>query len=170
MIRARHTQLACTKQRRLPVPWTACWDGVHRLGQPLRMENLTCDSRRNSIEPGMPRGGWQHEAGSRVELEQRFRDADLFPSLNAPGEAVVRSQAGPGAGLALCPTCRLTSLEPQLFRVLLLRRLHLHLPMSARFCRCGQPLDPCGHGHSLESIAARICREAGARDHKRSRP
>ena len=129
------------------------------------------------FKPGMPRGGWQHEAASRVE--QHYRDADLFPRLNAPGEALVRSQAGPGAGLALstCPTCRITSLEPQLFRVLLLRRWHLHLPLSSRFCRCGQPLDPCGlrraacarvgvlgrRGYSLESVAARICREAGAR-------
>ena len=49
------------------------------------------------FEPGMPRGGWQHEAASRAE--QHNRDADLFPRLNASGEALVRSQAGPGAGL-----------------------------------------------------------------------
>ena len=33
---------------RLP-PWTVCWDGVHRLGEPLLMWSVqTCDSRRNS--------------------------------------------------------------------------------------------------------------------------
>ena len=31
-----------------------------------------------------------------------------------------------------------------LFRILLLRRLRLHLPLSARFCRCRRPLDPLG--------------------------
>ena len=51
------------------------------------------------------------------------------------------------------------------------------LPLSSAFCRCGQPLDPRGHhragcatsgvlgrrGYPLESCAARVCREAGAR-------
>ena len=64
-----------------------------------------------------------------------------------------------------------------LFRILLLRRLRLHLPLSARFCRCRRPLDPLGdhraacaqsgvlraRGGPLERAAARICREGGAR-------
>ena len=146
--------------------------------------DLTCDSRSNSsLACHVEVGSTKRHLG----CEQRFRDADLFPRLNASGEALVRSQAGPGAGLALatCPTCRITSLEPQLYRVLLLRRLHLHLPLSERFCRCGQPLDPCCHhraacarvgvlerrGYPLESIAVRICREGWRQgDHKHSRP
>ena len=66
---------------------------------------------------------------------------------------------------------------PQLFRVLLFRRLGLPLPLTSRTCRCGRPLDPSGHhrvacvragvlgprGFALESMLARICREAGGR-------
>ena len=70
-----------------------------------------------------------------------------------------------------------THIEPQLFRVLLLRRLRLPLPLSSRTCRCGRVLDVFGHhrvscamagvlgrrGFAVESISARICREAGGR-------
>ena len=73
------------------------------------------------------------------------------------------------------PTFSLRSLH--IFRVLLLRRLGLPLPLTARFCRCGHPLDSCGHhraacaragvlgrrGYAVESAAGRICREAGGR-------
>ena len=67
--------------------------------------------------------------------------------------------------------------DPQCFRVLLLRRLWCQLPLSSATCWCGQPLHSRGHhrgacatagvlgrrGYPLESCAARICREAGAR-------
>ena len=94
-------------------------------------------------------------------------------------KALLRSQGGPGAGLALstCPVNRLTTFTSQLFRVVLLRRLHLPLPLTVRNCRCGLPLDPRGHhraacaragvwggrGWAVENAAARICREAGGR-------
>ena len=58
------------------------------------------------------------------------------------------------------PTNRCSRFDPQPFRVLLLRRLHLPLPLSARHRRCGRPLDPCGHH---QSAAARVCRLEGAR-------
>ena len=128
------------------------------------------------FEPGSHRG-WQHEASSRVD--RQFRDGDLFGRLDDTAKALTRSQGGSGAGLALstCPTCRVTRLEPHLFRVLLLRRLRLPLSLTLRNCRCGLPLDVCGHhraacaragvlgrrGYALESAAARICREAGGR-------
>ena len=68
-------------------------------------------------------------------------------------------------------------MDPQLCRMLLLRRLHLPLPLTARHCRCGLPLDSRGHhraacarvgvlgrrGYPLESVVAQICREAGGR-------
>ena len=64
-----------------------------------------------------------------------------------------------------------------MFRVLLLRRLWLPLPPTKRTCGCGRLLDSFGHhraacanvgvlgrrGFALESAAARVCREAGAR-------
>ena len=61
--------------------------------------------------------------------------------------------------------------------MLLLRRLWLPLPPTKRTCGCGRLLDSFGHhraacatvgvlgrrGFALESAAARMCREAGAR-------
>ena len=83
------------------------------------------------LEPGCTRDGWQHEAASRVELH--FRDSDLFARIGTARTALFRSQGGPRAGLALsaCPTSRLTKITPQLFRVVLLRRLGLPLPLTA---------------------------------------
>ena len=145
----------------------------HALAQGVR----PASRKPEDFEPGCCRDGWQHEAASRVE--SHFRDSDVFTRVDAARMAMVRSQGGPGAGLALstCPTSRLTKIPPQLFRVVLLRRLGLPLPLTARSCRCGRPLDSCGHhraacaragvlagrGWALESAVARVCREAGGR-------
>ena len=48
-------------------------------------------------EPGSVRAGWQHEAASRVE--RHFRGEQVFPQMEDPRKALVRSQGGPGAGL-----------------------------------------------------------------------
>ena len=133
-----HTMFACRSVSqwplgRSPPSWTAVWNGARpETRQP------------EEYEPGSTRG-WQHEAAFRVD--QRFRDEDLFANLTDSGQALVRSQGGHGAGLALstCPTCRITRIDPQLFRVILLRRLRLPLPLTVRSCRCGLPLDACGH-------------------------
>ena len=92
------------------------------------------------FEPGVTRNGWQHEAASRVE--ESFRETNLFPRMGDARKALVRSQGGSGAGLALstCPVNRLTTFSPHVFRVILLRRLHLPLPLTVRNCRCGQPV------------------------------
>ena len=98
----------------------------------------------------------------------------LFTRLHDSAKPPVRSQGGPRAGLALttCPTCLLTRLEPQLFRVLLLRRLRLSLsllpvwpttrllwppPRSMRTSK-GVWQTRVGFG-----VVARVCREAGGR-------
>ena len=96
------------------------------------------------FEPGWVRG-WQHEAASRVHRD--FREMDLFPRMNESSRALVRSQAGPEGGVALstCPTCRLTKLELQVFRVLLLHRLQMPLLLTVRNCRCGHFLGVFGH-------------------------
>ena len=116
-----------------------------------------------------------NEASARVE--ERFRE-DLFTRIPGQVQALVRSQAVAGAAaLTVAPTNRETTIPPHLFRVILLRRLRQALPLSERNCRCGRPLDFCGHhraacaragvlgrrGFALESVAARICREAGGR-------
>ena len=128
----------------------------------------------DEYEPGGVRQGWQHAS----RTEEVFRD-NIFDTLSDRDRALIRSQAGPGAGVALrvAPTNRLTTIEPHLFRVVLLRRLRLPLPLSVRSCRCGRAIDIFGHhraacsragvlgrrGFALESAVARICREAGGR-------
>ena len=91
----------------------------------------------------------------------------------------MRSQAGPLASIpfTVFPTDRSCRIDPQPFRILLLRRLRLPLPFTARSCVCGRLLDNLGHhrsacsvagilgrrGFPLETAAAHICREAGGR-------
>ena len=93
--------------------------------------------------------------------------------------AMLRSQGGPlaSAPFVSLPTNRTSRLEPQLVGVLFLRRLRFPLPLPARACRCGHPLDVFGHHRSqrvvagtlgrrafpLENAAARICREVSGR-------
>ena len=117
-----------------------------------------------------------NEASSLVE--ENFKNV-VLDRMSDSARASLRSQGGSGAGLPFttCPTCLVTRLEPHVFRILLLRRLRLPLPFTVRSCRCGLPLDSCGHhraacaqagvlgrrGWALESVAARICREAGGR-------
>ena len=93
-------------------------------------------------EPGTTRRGWQQEARSRVEGE--FRN-EVFTHIPDQTQALIRSQAVPGAGaaLAVTPSNRETTIPSRLFRVVLLRRLRLPLPFSVRSCQCGRPLDPC---------------------------
>ena len=99
--------------------------------------------------------------------------------LAEPEQALLRSQSGPLAGIVLsvAPSSTLTRIESHLFRVVLLHRLRLPLPLSVRQCRCGRSLDAFGHhraacaragvlgrrGFAVESAGARICREAGGR-------
>ena len=120
-------------------------------------------------ESGTTRRGWQQEASSRVEGE--FRN-EVFTRIPDQTQAMIRSQAGPGAGtaLAVTPSNRESTIPSHLFQVILLRRLRFALLLSVRSCRCGRPLDSCGHhrraclaegGLHLESIIARICREEG---------
>ena len=86
--------------------------------------------------------------------------------------------AGPGGSRAVTalPTAPEFRLSSSCFRVLLLRRLRLPVPIGPCRCRCGGDLDALGdhraacptagvlgtRGAVLER-AARVCREAGAR-------
>ena len=89
-------------------------------------------------------------------------------------KAMVRSQDGPGAGVAFttCPTNFLTKFSPQVFRILILRRLGLPLPLTARNCGCGGPLDSCGHHRAAcgggGGRAKRVCSgERGTTGHNK---
>ena len=68
-------------------------------------------------------------------------------SISERSWALIHSQAGPGAGVALRvpPTSSLTSIQPHLFRVVLLWRLRLLLSLPVRSCRCGRAIDIFGH-------------------------
>ena len=115
----------------------------------------------------------------RQGVERHFRQEVLFERMGSRDRAILRSHGGSGAGLALTasPTTLMTKIPPHLFRTILLRRLRLPLPFSRCMCRCGRPIDSFGHhrasctrtgalgrrGFALESAAARVCREAGAR-------
>ena len=79
--------------------------------------------------------------------------------------------------LTTSPTSASTKIPPHLFRVVLLRRSRLPLPLSPLTCSCGRPIDSFGHHRvscartgasgrrrcTLESEAARVYREAGER-------
>ena len=129
------------------------------------------------MQAGLPRHGWQRRATEPVR--GLLVEGTVRPRLSPTEQALFRSQGGPLAGVPyMCfPTSRLSRMDSSLFRVLLLERLWVPLLHSSRICRCGRPLDPCGHhraacaqagvlarrGYALESAAARVCREAGVR-------
>ena len=100
-----------------------------------------------------------------------------MPSLPMEMRALLWSHSGPFSSTLFVafPTTKATTFDPQPFRVLMLRRVHLPLPLSAT---AGVAvLDSIGHHRAacavarvlgrrvfpLESAAAQVCREAGAR-------
>ena len=124
--------------------------------------------------------GWQRSAS--FALDAAFA-ASLTGRLDPSSIALLDSQSGPFAAkvLTALPTSPELRLEPASYRVMLLRRLHLQLPLAPAFCPCRRRLDALG-GHRascprsgllrsravpLERAAARVCREAGATVAKR---
>ena len=124
--------------------------------------------------------GWQFHASS--SRETHFREHVVLPALDRSGQAMLRSQSGPGAAswlraLPVCPEMRVTSERMQ---IAMRRRLRVPLPMAARRCNgraCLRDLDPLGdhwascpvsgrlrrRGLPLERTWARVLREAGVR-------
>ena len=102
----------------------------------------------------------------------------FFQAVDPANHAMLESQSGPNASrpFTTIPYNQSTTYPSHLFRTLLLRRLRLPLPLSARQCRCRRALDLLGdhraacpqarilrsRGVALERAAAGICREAGA--------
>ena len=80
---------------------------------------------------GIPAEGWQHDASSCIE--KFFCDSSVLPGMSAGEQALLRSQGGPLAALpyTVVPICPLRRFDPDIFRVLLLRRLRLPLPLSS---------------------------------------
>ena len=107
----------------------------------------------DEFEPGCSRRGWQHEAASRTEMVHR--DTWIMPRLTDDERAMLRSQSGPGSGLAFSsvPASAALRIDSHHFRVLFLRRLRLPLPPVSRTCWCGRLLDPFGHHRAACSRA-----------------
>ena len=164
MVRARHPEVAETilhaVEARHEVP------SIQAINQ----------SRYSLLDAGFAPPTWDELATETVHLPNAENGEPNQPRV---GGAMLRSQGVPlaSAPFVSLPTNRTSRLEPQLLRVLFLRRLRFSLNLSARACRCGRPLDVFGHhrsacvvagtlgrrGFPLENAAARICREAGGR-------
>ena len=121
-----------------PPSWTALAFGAH---PPSR--------EPDDYEPGAQRLGWQHEASSRVELQ--FRELQLMSGLSEGGSGAdeIPERTWCWGGF-LDNTVHIHSLrlEPQLFRVLLLRRLRLPPSLS--------PVASAGVAVSLTPLAITV--------------
>ena len=120
--------------------------------------------------------GWQ-QAATRV-CNRSFR-TELIQAVDPASHSMLESGPNASRPFTTIPYNQSTTYPSHLFRTLLLRRLRLPLPLSARQCRCRRALDLLGdhraacplpqagilrsRGVALERAAARICREAGAR-------
>ena len=120
--------------------------------------------------------GWQQGAANACHTTFQ---AELHSCLDPASQALLESQRGPHASrpFTTIPYHADTTYESHLFRILLLRRLRLPIPLTASHCRCRRALDPYGDHHAacaqsgilrnragpLERAKARMCREAGAR-------
>ena len=102
--------------------------GVHGFGPPdwrALANGLRPPPREpEEHEPGSTRQGWQHEASVPCEWDFRVR---IMTTMTASERTLLRSQSGPGAGVALsaAPSNIHNRIESHLFRVLLQRRLRL---------------------------------------------
>ena len=120
--------------------------------------------------------GWQHRATNAYHINFQ---AELLTRLDPASQALLASQSGPHASrpFTTIPYHADTTYPSHLFRILILRRLRLPIPLTASHCRCRRTLDPYGDHRAacaqsgilrsragpLERATARICREAGAR-------
>ena len=117
---------------------------------------------------------WQQEAAIRVE--QQFREQQLFLVLSESERTLLRSQSGRARSrFSVPPTANpAVRFDSQIFECFCCVPSS---PLVQRFCQCGRHIDEfgrhravcaqagvLGRGFALESVAARACREGGARD------
>ena len=126
-------------------------------------------------EPGSFLRGWHRAARA---CDERALETHL-PELSPASRALLLSQAGPHAArvLRVLPTWDEFAVPSSLFRILILRRLRLALPLGPSHCSCRCALDVLGDHRAacatsgvlasralpLERAIARVCQEAGAR-------
>ena len=84
-------------------------------------------------------------------------------SVSPTEQAQVRSQSGPLASVPLTalPVYRVSRMDSEPFRVVLLRRLRLPLPLSVHRCSCGRLLDSNGHHRAACSTIGVLSGERG---------
>ena len=133
--------------------------------------------REGALTPHRPMGVRCETILLRIEGCPRGEASHPGPQGRRPPEVEQVLDGLDRVDLLLERSTWLTRVDSHLFRVLLSRRLRLPLPLSSRLCRCSRSLDIFGHhraacsraevlgrrGFSVESVAARICREGGAR-------
>ena len=187
-IEARDAQLWATAALQLQRPactsrLTALRDAVHSLeaagfqAPPWNQLARTSPPQEDSKDddPADFTRGWQRSASRAVD---RAFAVYLAQRLDHSSRALLESQSGPFAAkvFTTLPTSLELRLEPASFRVLLLRRLRLQLPLVPATCPCRRRLDALGDHRAscprsgllrpraipLERADARMCREAGA--------
>ena len=134
--------------------------------------------RHDARDPGEWPHGWQYWVSSITDTH--FRRISMLTGRAASFRAHLRSHSGLNAGIVLshAPTAPEYTVPPHLFRVILLERLALPLPVNEARCDgCHEPLDTLGRhlaacprtgrlrklASPIERMLARICREAGVR-------
>ena len=140
MVRERHPTVADTMVQGLARDTAPCFSAVRTCVTSLTEAGFEVPSwrmlrastepvRADAPEPSEPKIGWQQKA-TRC-LHQKFHDVEYWPSLSNPERALMRSQRGPlaSATFTAVPINRMTRIEAQPFRLLLLRRLRLPLPL-----------------------------------------
>ena len=127
-------------------------------------------------DPSTPKHGWQYVATQPVNA--RFIEGTVKPRLTDTARAQLRSQSGPmaSAPFTCCQFAWHTTFDPEVLRLLLLRRLWLLLPSSscAGVAVHSIPVATTAQhvlwrrflgsrGFAVKSAASRACREAGGR-------
>ena len=119
------------------------WLDLKNGARPLRPEQIGAES-----DPTHFKHGWQFYATRQVYDQEHSL---VLAQLNPSQQALLRSQAGVGAGdwLLAIPSSEWLALPDNLFLLALRRRLFLPVPLANAVCKaCAAPLDELGH-HTL---------------------
>ena len=116
-------------------------------------------SKRNTVARATFQRGWRQQAAQATHAAQQ---AELLTHLDPASEAMLASQTGPFASrtFTTIPWGHDLTYPSHLFRLLLLRRLRLPLPLSERSCRCRRFLDPLGDQRAACPRAGRCSAKA----------
>lgn len=103
--------------------------------------------------------GWQQTAAHVTHASCRTQ---LLADLDPASQALLISQSGPRSSRAFAtiPISPEFTYPSHIFRILLLRRLRLELPLAARTCRCRRALDLLG-GHRAACAQSGVLRSGG---------